>query len=118
METSKLKNMVVLKSVPSNIIEEAIIVLKKNIKVKELEMQNQIEQEQRKKQMLNKPNKKENYIVNEAEMIINQYISKIENNKKKEAQNKKQKRKYNTLKKWLYITSLISATEFLILLIR
>ena len=35
METSKLKNMVVLKSVPSNIIEEAIIVLKKNIKVKE-----------------------------------------------------------------------------------
>ena len=30
METSNLKNTVILKSVPSNIIEEAIIVLKKN----------------------------------------------------------------------------------------
>ena len=32
METSNLKNTVILKSIPSNIIEEAIIVLKKNIK--------------------------------------------------------------------------------------
>ena len=118
METSKLKNMVVLKSVPSNIIEEAIIVLKKNIKVKELEIQNQIEQDKTKKELPNKSSNKENYIIKEAEMIINQYISKVENNKRKEEQNKKQKRKYNTLKKWLYITSLISATEFLILLIR
>ena len=118
METSKLKNMVVLKSVPSNIIEEAIIVLKKNIKVKELEIQNQINQDKTKKELPNKSSNKENYIIKEAEMIINQYISKVENNKRKEVQNKKQKRKYNTLKKWLYITSLISATEFLILLIR
>ena len=36
METSNLKNTVILKSIPSNIIEEAIIVLKKNIKIKEL----------------------------------------------------------------------------------
>ena len=37
METSNLKNTVILKSIPSNIIEEAIIVLKKNIKIKEFE---------------------------------------------------------------------------------
>ena len=37
METSNLKNMVVLKNVPSNMIEEAMIVLKKNIKNKETE---------------------------------------------------------------------------------
>ena len=79
---------------------------------------NKIEQDKTKKELPNKSSNKENYIIKEAEMIINQYISKVENNKRKEVQNKKQKRKYNTLKKWLYITSLISATEFLILLIR
>ena len=35
METSKLKNMVVLKNLPSNIVDEAIIVLKTNKKVKD-----------------------------------------------------------------------------------
>ena len=34
MEDSKLKNMVVLKNLPSNIVDEAIIVLKSNKKVK------------------------------------------------------------------------------------
>ena len=43
METSNLKNMVVLKSLPSNIVEEAIVILKKNIKVKEFEPQNNAE---------------------------------------------------------------------------
>ena len=37
METSKLKNMVVLKNLPSNIVDEAIIVLKTNKKVKKLQ---------------------------------------------------------------------------------
>ena len=37
METSKLKNMVVLKNLPSNIVDEAIIVLKANKKVKKLQ---------------------------------------------------------------------------------
>ena len=37
MEASKLKNMVVLKNLPSNIIDEAIIVLKGHQKVKKLQ---------------------------------------------------------------------------------
>ena len=37
MEESKLKNMVVLKNLPSNLIEEAIVILKSNKKVKKLE---------------------------------------------------------------------------------
>ena len=37
MEASKLKNMVVLKNLPSNIVDEAIIVLKANKKVKKLQ---------------------------------------------------------------------------------
>ena len=37
METSNLKNMVVLKNLPSNIVDEAIIVLKANKKTKKLQ---------------------------------------------------------------------------------
>ena len=37
METSNMKNMVVLKNLPSNIVDEAIIVLKSNKKVKKLQ---------------------------------------------------------------------------------
>ena len=38
METSNLKNMVVLKNLPSNIVDEAIIVLKANKKTKKLKL--------------------------------------------------------------------------------
>ena len=34
METSKMKNMVVLKNLPSNMIEEAIVIFKENSKIK------------------------------------------------------------------------------------
>ena len=37
METSNMKNMVVLKNLPSNLVEEAIIILKSSKKVKKLE---------------------------------------------------------------------------------
>ena len=37
MEENKLKNMVVLKNLPSNLVEEAIIILKSSKKVKKLE---------------------------------------------------------------------------------
>ena len=85
METSNLKNMVVLKNVPSNMIEEAMIVLKKNIKLKETELQNCIENEINKntKEDISKEKSKD-YIIKEAEMIIDHYMTNIENNKKKE----------------------------------
>ena len=37
MESSNLKNMVVLRDLPSNIIDEAIIILKANKKVRKLQ---------------------------------------------------------------------------------
>ena len=84
METSKLKNMVVLKNLPSNIVDEAIIVLKTNKKVKKLQ-----KIEKNKNQVENENDKKDKeYILREAEMIVNNYISKIENNEKKNIFNK------------------------------
>ena len=75
MESSKLKNMVVLKNLPSNIVDEAIIVLKTNKKVKKLQ-----KIEKNKNQVENENDKKDKeYILKEAEMIVNNYISKIIN---------------------------------------
>lgn len=37
METSNMKNMVVLKNLPSNLVEEAIVILKSSKKVRKLE---------------------------------------------------------------------------------
>lgn len=79
METSNLKNMVVLKNLPSNIIDEAIIVLKSNKKIKKLE---KIEKNKNIKNKEEKIDNKE-YILKEAEMLVNSYISEIENKKQK-----------------------------------
>lgn len=38
METEKFKNMIVLKNLPSNLIEEAFVVIKPNKKIKELKV--------------------------------------------------------------------------------
>ena len=37
MDTEKMKNMVVLRNLPSNIVDEAIVILKPNIKLKSLD---------------------------------------------------------------------------------
>ena len=72
METSKLKNMVVLRNLPSNLVDEAIIVLKSNKKIKKLE-----KIEKNRGTSLEKTKKDKEYILKEAEMIVNNYISKI-----------------------------------------
>ncbi len=121
METGHLKNMVVLKNVPSNIIEEAMVVLKKNVKLKETEMQNYIENEANKntKKNVTKENgKSKDYIIKEAEMIIHHYMTNIENNKKKEILNKKMNQKYHKMKKYLWMTSLMCLIEMLLILMK
>ena len=110
----------VLKNVPSNMVEEAIIVLKKNIKVDEIEMQNHIENEANN---VKKANSKENlkpkdYVVKEAEMIVSHYMTKLENNKKKEILSKKMNRKYEKMKRYLFITSFMSIVEMFFLFIK
>lgn len=98
MDTENMKNMVVLKNLPSNIVEEAIVILKPNIKLKSLDT---AERNGKNKKSNNKSNKQETkkYIINEAEMVIGNYLSKIENDKKKTVKiNKKIETKYKRLK--------------------
>lgn len=86
MDTSNLKNIVVLKDLPSNLVEEAIVVLKGNQKIEKLQLididKKQINSEGQNTNQKSKNSK--DYIIKEAQMLIAEYISKIENRNKKE----------------------------------
>ena len=112
METSNLKNMVVLKNLPSNIVDEAIIVLKANKKTKKLQ---KIEN---KKILENQENKKDKeYILKEAEMIVNNYISKIENKENdKIIISKDTDGKYKKLKKYAIATTLLCIIQPIVII--
>ena len=103
MDISSMKNMIVLKNVPSNLIEEAIVVLKENKKVKKyqyIEKDLKVQNKGNKKET--KPEKNEDYIIKEAENVISHYITNLEmkspkwkNNMKKLEKRYKQSVKLN-----------------------
>ena len=72
--TGNMKNILVLKDLPSNIVDEAIVILKPNVKLKNL---NTIDS---KRALTGGENKREgkDYIINEAHMVIESYIGGIE----------------------------------------
>lgn len=72
MQNKKLKNTIVLKGMASNIIEEAIVILKPNVKLKQKEFID-------KNGIIERTNVSNNYVVKEAERVIINYIEKIDN---------------------------------------
>lgn len=115
MKESNLKNMVVLKNLPSNLVEEAIVILKSNTKVKKLQKveKNKITEYK------NNEKKDKDYILKEAEMLVSNYISNIEEEKnKKEMTNKKASKKYKRLKKYAYISSFVILVQAIMLIIK
>ena len=72
MQNKKLKNTVVLKGMASNIVEEAVVVLRPNIKLKQKEFVD-------KNSIVEKRNVPNDYVVKEAEKVILNYIQAIEN---------------------------------------
>lgn len=102
-----MKNMVILKNLPSNIVEEAYIVLKDNAKIHKVE-----KVERNKARSKEEKPKSNEYMIKEAEMVVQDYITKIE---KKEYEvsnnNRKLKEKYKRLKAltiFLFMFSLLS----------
>lgn len=75
MDSNQMKNIIVLKNIPSNIVDEAFIILKDNKKIKSLERIDKQVNSQTGKE------KTKEYIVKEAEMVIANYLSKIEKEK-------------------------------------
>ena len=87
MNNEGLKNIVLLKDLPSNLIEEAIIVLKENKKIHKVQKIIDINNE-KKRQKNDKQNKNKNeilnknidndYIIKEAYMLLDDYTKRLE----------------------------------------
>ncbi len=108
MRNDKLKNMIVLKNLPSNVVDEAIVILKPNIKVKSLEntKNNGVSK--------NTSNSKE-YILNEAQMVISNYISNLEKPKKEKFKiDKKMEKECKKLKLMSIILVMLLVISFLL----
>lgn len=112
MKTENMKNMVVLRNLPSNIVEEAIVIFKPNVKLKNEDL---VENITKSKKSENKQNSKK-YIINEAEMVINNYLSNMEKEKKnKYKANKKMENKYKIVKGIaIFLGIMLFATIFIV----
>ncbi len=101
MNTGSMKNIVILKDLPSNLVEEAIVFLKENQKLKKPELiDSDLKQKNGKTASKEKQQNSKDYIINEAQMLISDYISRLENKSRKEdVSYKKLKKKYELLKK-------------------
>ena len=100
MQNSRLKNSIVLRGMASNIVEDAIVILKPNIKLKSKEFLGGKNTNKRAGKDL---------IIQEAEHVILEYISKINENKRKKLENKN---------KILKISNIIFVIAFILSLFR
>lgn len=101
MEKSQMKNMIVLRNLPSNLVEEAIVVFKTVKGAKEFQYIDKVENI---KNDQNKKNTKD-YMVKEAESVISNYIK---NNEKKKTRvnNSNVNKNYKRLKLYSIIVSI------------
>lgn len=125
MKQSGVKNMVILKNLPSNIVEEAIVVLKANIKVKNNEKIDKNVKEKNKSNVEENNEKNigkigdDNYILKEAEMLIANYINKVEQkNEQRKNIEKTINQKCKKMKKRIILLSLIIFLETILLIIK
>lgn len=89
MQLSKMKNIIVLRGMASNVVDEAIVVLKPNVKIKQSEYNS--------KRKPNAENKNKKMVVlKEAESTINTYVKRLQKESKM-LEDTKLKRKYKFL---------------------
>ena len=112
MDANVMKRMIVLKNLQSNLVEEAYVVFKNNVKVHKYEKVDNID----KKQIENK-SKNKDYIVKEAEMIVNDYIKNIED-KDYKSNFRMLKQNYKRLKMETVSLAVFSILTFLLLIIK
>lgn len=118
IDLNNMKNIIIVKDLPSNLIDEAIIVVKDKNKIKNIDklIENKQnyehcfikEEDFNKIRNIQRENRK--YIVKEAEMVVSDYLDKIDENKKYK-EKVKLKKTYKKLKYTnlcLMLTSIIS----------
>ncbi len=104
---NNLKNMLVLKDLPSNLIEEAYIVLNPNLKLKMKETK-EAEDKTKDNKVLSK-----DYILEEAKYVLLNYISKFET-KSEKINIKLLEKKYKKLKR-ITISTLVAFLIYVII---
>ena len=117
------KNIVILKNLPSNILEEAIIVVKDKKStadidyLKKMSLFNYSNMKEDDFNRLKKiPKESRTYVIKEAESVIKNYIEKIEDGRKVIARNRL-KKKYNRLKYINFILLIISILSTILCII-
>lgn len=98
-----MKNIVVLKNLPSNIVEEAIVILKGD--KRKIECIKKHIKNSASKGEVKSVDKPKDYIVKEAEMVISNYISNIETQRK--VKNKKDNKKLEKRYKRMQIATIV-----------
>lgn len=111
MEDIDLKNMVILKDLPSNIVKEAYVVFKSNKMIKKFQKANKNNE----KEQINKDNEDNQYAIREAEMLVMDYIEKTEKSEKEVILNSRINKR---LKKYACIASIIMFIQFILLIIK
>ena len=109
MEDLDSKNMIILKDLPSNIVKEAYVVFKSNKMIKKFQKINKNNEKKKEEEESNR------YAVKEAEMLVLDYIEKVEKSEKEVIINSKINKK---LKKYAYITSIIIFIQLILLIIK
>ena len=104
MLNNNMKNIVVLKNLPSNLVDEAIVILKNNKNAKKLErVQKNIASNNFKAEQDN------SYVIKEAESVISSYIAKMEKGKKVKISKNNIETKYRKIKIYSIFVSVILA---------
>lgn len=102
MPNSNMKNIVVLKNLPSNLVDEAIVILKSNKNAKKLQLAERNTSVDYRETPQNK-----DYVIKEAESVISNYIAKIEKNKLNKKSNNNIETKYKNIKIYSIFVSII-----------
>jgi hypothetical protein len=135
MKTDIMKNVIILKNLPSNLIDEAIVIVKDKKKIKDInysefikdggekfssssnrQTSNRVIQGYMKEEDLKKleDTKKEDrkYVIKEAEIVVSNYLSKIDN-KMPEKKIKRLEKSYKRAKKISIILGIISIVSII-----
>lgn len=135
MKTDVMKNVIILKNLPSNLIDEAIVIVKDKKKIKDInysefikdggekfsssanrQTSNRVIQGYMKEEDLKKleDTKKEDrkYVIKEAEIVVSNYLSKIDN-KMPEKKIKRLEKSYKRAKKISIILGIISIVSII-----
>lgn len=67
MENNKIKNTIVLRGMASNVVDEAIVILKPHVKIKKTQVVNNVREKSNSKEL----------ILKEAENIVSEYVNRI-----------------------------------------